>query len=116
MAQQGGIPVERRLAGDLPRLSEELELVIYRVAQESLTNVLRHSEATRCLLELVRTPEGIRLTVSDDGRGMAEPVGNGTIGIEGMRERALLVGGKLTVNSVPGAGTTVRLGAPVEET
>lgn len=114
-ARQGGIPIERRLAGDLPPLSEELELVIYRVAQESLTNVLRHSEASRCLLELVGSPDGIVLTVSDDGKGIAGPTSNGAIGIEGMRERALLVDGKLSISSAPGAGTTVRLEAPLEK-
>lgn len=115
-ARQGGIPIERRLAGDLPPLPEELELVIYRIAQESLTNVLRHSEATRCLLELVGSEEAVILTVSDDGRGISGSSDNGTIGIEGMRERALLVGGKLTINSAPGAGTTVRLEAPLVKT
>jgi two-component system sensor histidine kinase UhpB len=114
-ARQGGIPIERHLAGDLPPLSEELELVIYRVAQESLTNVLRHSEASHCLLELVGSPDGIALTVSDDGKGIAGPTSNGAIGIEGMRERALLVDGKLSISSTPGAGTTVRLEAPVEK-
>jgi two-component system sensor histidine kinase UhpB len=114
-ARQGGIPIERRIASDLPRLSEELELVIYRVAQESLTNVLRHSEASRCLLELIGSTDGVVLTVSDDGKGIAGPTGNGEIGIEGMRERALLVDGKLTVSSAPGAGTTVRLEAPLEK-
>ena len=114
-ARQGGIPIERRLASDLPPLSEELELVIYRVAQESLTNVLRHSEASRCLLELVESTDGIVLTISDDGKGIAGSTDNGAIGIEGMRERALLVDGKLIISSAPGAGTTVRLEAPLEK-
>jgi two-component system, NarL family, sensor histidine kinase UhpB len=114
-SRQGGIPIERRLAGDLPQLSEELELVIYRIAQESLTNVLRHSDASHSVLELAGSSDGIVLTVSDDGQGFSGPMGNGAIGIEGMRERALLVDGKLTISSAPGAGTTVRLEAPLDK-
>jgi two-component system sensor histidine kinase UhpB len=114
MARQGGTPIERDLAGDLPPLSEELELVVYRIAQEALTNVLRHSEASSCRLELVRARDRIVLTVSDDGKGISTPATNGAIGIEGMRERALLVDGTLTIRSAAGQGTTVRLEAPIE--
>jgi two-component system sensor histidine kinase UhpB len=114
LARQGGIPIERKLASDLPPLSEELELVIYRIAQEALTNVLRHSEATRCQLELAMSDGRVILTVSDNGKGISDPAGNGTIGIEGMRERALLVDGVFSIRSAPGRGTMVRLEAPVQ--
>ena len=114
LTRQSGIPIERTLATDLPPLSEELELVIYRIAQEALTNVLRHSEATRCQLALEMSNGRIVLTVSDNGRGISRSAGNGTIGIEGMRERALLVDGVLAIDSAPGSGTTVRLEAPVQ--
>jgi len=113
-ARQGKVRIERRLASDLPPMSEELELVIYRVAQEALTNVLRHAGASHCLLELTSSPEAITLTVSDDGKGMPASY-DGTIGIEGMRERALLVDGTLAIESQPGAGTTVTLRVPPEE-
>jgi two-component system, NarL family, sensor histidine kinase UhpB len=114
MARQGGIAIERDFAGDLPPLPEELELVIYRIAQEALTNVLRHSGASRCQLELNRLNHQIVLTVSDNGKGISGAAGNGTIGIEGMRERALLVNGRLTIRSAPGEGTTVSLEAPID--
>jgi two-component system sensor histidine kinase UhpB len=113
-ARQGGISIGRHIDGELPDLSEELELVIYRVAQEALTNVLRHSGAGRCALELVAEPDEIVLTVSDDGRGMPGQVATGTIGIEGMRERALLVGGRLDIGPMPDGGTRVRLTVPLE--
>jgi two-component system sensor histidine kinase UhpB len=113
LARQSGIPIERKLASDLPPLSEELELVIYRIAQEAMTNVLRHSEATRCELALEMSNGQIALTVADNGRGISDPPGDETIGIEGMRERALLVDGILGIDSAPGSGTTVRLEAPV---
>jgi len=113
--RQSGIRIERRFATDLPPLPEELELVIYRVAQEAITNVLRHAEATRCLVELDFDGEQIVLTVSDDGVGMATPPPEReTIGIAGMRERALLGNGTLAIESAPGAGTTVTLRLPVE--
>ena len=113
-ARQGDLQVERHFAEDLPSLPSELELVIYRVAQEALTNVLRHAQASRCVIELRRTDGVVDLSVSDNGGGMPERVEGDAVGIEGMRERALLVGGSLTVESSAGSGTTVRLRVPLE--
>jgi two-component system sensor histidine kinase UhpB len=113
-SRQGAVQVERHLSGDLPSLTPELELVIYRVAQESLTNVLRHSEASRCVVSLELRDEAIELTVQDNGRGLPDRIGTDTVGIEGMRERALLVRGTLALSSAPGGGTTVTLRAPAE--
>lgn len=114
LARQGGIRIERRLGDGLPPLSEDVELVVYRVAQEALTNVLRHSGAGSCVLEL-RAAEGwLTLLVVDDGRGMPPQPDEATIGIEGMRERALLVGGQLRVESPPQGGTSVLLRIPVD--
>jgi two-component system sensor histidine kinase UhpB len=114
-SRHGGIPVERSFSADLPELSGELELVIYRVAQEALTNVLRHSEAERCRISLAPADGLVELTVRDDGRGMPAHVGPEAIGIEGMRERALLVGGTLSIGPGEGGrGTEVRLRIPVE--
>jgi two-component system sensor histidine kinase UhpB len=112
-ARQGDLQVERHFAEDLPSLPSELELVIYRVAQEALTNVLRHAEASRCVIDLHRVDAAVDLSVSDDGRGMPERVDGAAVGVEGMRERALLVGGSLTVESGAGRGTTVRLTVPL---
>jgi two-component system sensor histidine kinase UhpB len=116
VSRQGGLPVERDFGTELPELSEELELVIYRVAQEALTNVLRHAEATRCRVSLAAVGGGVELVVADDGRGMPSQVGSEAVGLEGMRERALLVGGTLTIGPGPGGrGTEVRLTVPVGE-
>jgi len=112
--RQGDLQIERRLADDLPPLSTELELVIYRVAQEALTNVLRHAEASHCLVELQSQDGQVELRVSDDGRGMPTRIEGESIGIEGMRERALLAGGSLAIEARADAGTTVRLTVPVE--
>jgi two-component system sensor histidine kinase UhpB len=115
VSQQGAVTIERRLSPNLPNLTEELELVIYRVAQEALTNVLRHAGADRCVLSLTAEGDVIELTVTDDGRGLPEELGSETIGIEGMRERALLVGGSLSIGASSGGGTEVRLRIPAAE-
>jgi two-component system sensor histidine kinase UhpB len=115
ISTQGGIEVQRSLATDLPPLSPDLELVIYRVAQEALTNVLRHSEATRCEVSLTRIDSDIELIVEDNGRGLPEAWPDETVGIEGMRERALLARGRLEIGNQAGGGTRVALLAPIEE-
>jgi two-component system sensor histidine kinase UhpB len=114
-SRQGGLQVERRLTAKLPQLSPELELVIYRVAQEALTNVLRHSEATHCVVSLEVSDGMIELSVQDNGGGLPDQPKSDTVGIEGMRERALLARGTLALASSPDGGTTVTLRAPVGE-
>ncbi|MFD7772299.1 HAMP domain-containing sensor histidine kinase [Streptomyces sp. NPDC059787] len=106
-----GLSVQHCLDGDLPELDRETELVIYRVAQEGLTNTARHARARRAELALRRAPGGVELRVRDDGRGIGvTPEG---AGIRGMRERALLVGARLTVDRATDGGTEVRLAVPV---
>jgi two-component system, NarL family, sensor histidine kinase UhpB len=113
--RQSGVRIGRRLSAQLPPLPTELELVIYRVAQEALTNVLRHAQASRCLIVLESNDGEVELRVSDDGVGMPSPRVNAeTIGIEGMRERALLGNGTLEIESHPGRGTQVTLRLPFE--
>jgi two-component system sensor histidine kinase UhpB len=113
LSRQSGITIERQFSADLPELSAELELVIYRVAQEALTNVLRHAEATRCRISLAADEDFVELRVADNGEGMPSSVDADTIGIEGMRERALLVGGSLRIDSADAGGTEVRLRIPL---
>jgi len=95
--------------GDFSDLSPETQLVAYRVAQESLSNVVRHSDAQHVRVRLRRDGDGIELTVSDDGHGFVLAADEGGLGIPGMRERALLVGGELEIESKPPVGTRVRL-------
>ncbi|MEV5826392.1 sensor histidine kinase [Spirillospora sp. NPDC052242] len=104
--------VERNLHPDLPALHPDVELVLYRIAQESLTNVARHSGASEVELSLAPAgePGGVLLRVEDDGKGLGH-VREGA-GIRGMRERALLVGGTLTLEAAPGGGTRVTLFVP----
>ena len=99
--------------GDFSDLGDDPQLVVYRVAQEALNNAVRHSEAQRVEVRLGRDEDGgVVLEVSDDGRGFAFDESQRGLGIGGMRERALLVGAELTIESRPGAGTTVRLTVP----
>ena len=86
-----------------------MQLVVYRVAQEALSNAARHSDAKRIEVGLRRAGDGVELDVSDDGRGFAFEESERGLGIAGMRERALLLGGDLTIESRPGRGTTVSL-------
>ena len=110
---QSGIPVERRFADRLPPLSDEAELAVYRVAQESLTNVARHADASRVELGLEPGANSVVLRVVDDGRGIAEARSlNGNGGLRGMRERALLVSGALAVKPARDGGVEVRLEVP----
>jgi two-component system sensor histidine kinase UhpB len=108
-----GLVVHRTLAPTMPGLSHEAELVIYRVAQESLTNVVRHAHARSAEVELEAIDGGVRLRVCDRGVGL--PVDLRALdagGIRGMRERALTIDAKLRVESSPTGGTEVQLWVP----
>lgn len=101
--------------GSGDRLSTAAETTAYRVAQEAVTNVMRHSNATRCSLVLARVDERLRLVVADDGTGFDATAATAAgLGLRGMRERAALAEGTLAVRSSPGDGTTVVLEVPVE--
>jgi two-component system, NarL family, sensor histidine kinase UhpB len=111
-SQGTGLPVTRYLDRDLPAIGEEAELVIYRVAQEALTNVARHSGSEHAELVLAVGDGVVTLRVLDDGRGIASEDGGG---LRGMRERAVLVGAELSVGTRAGGGTEVRLDLPTRE-
>jgi len=106
----GGPTVRRSIAPGLPALPPATELVVYRVAQEALTNAARHAGASRVELTLQRLGDLVVLGVDDDGRGL--PVDATGAGLRGMRERARSVGGELAVTGRPGRGTRVRLSVP----
>jgi signal transduction histidine kinase len=119
-SERSGIPVSLELPEDLPRLSEAVEIALFRVLQESLTNVHRHSQAKTAEIRVEVDAEEIRMEVSDHGRGMPELVlrqlrGDGTklgVGLAGMRERIHELGGTFDVSSDQN-GTTVRASAPL---
>ena len=112
--RRSGIRVTRRVPSDLPRLSGEQDLVVYRVVQEALTNVARHAQARQAELSVEQVDGQVRVVVRDDGRGFrgAPPDDRG---IGGIRERAMLVHGTVEVQSAPGQGTQVVVCIPVHE-
>jgi len=118
VSDRSGVRVRPQLTERLPTLAPEQDLAIYRVAQESLTNVTRHAGARRVDLSLIATHGGdVTLRVRDDGRGIAANEANGTgTGLAGMRERALLIGGRLTIAAPDDGGTEVRFTIPVGAT
>ena len=113
-ADQSGIRVERRFAEELPPLSEEAEIAVYRVAQESLTNVARHADASRVEIALQPGVGSVVLRVVDNGHGLPETStsSNGHTGLRGMRERALLVGAALAIKRSSEGGVEIRLEVP----
>jgi two-component system, NarL family, sensor histidine kinase UhpB len=113
---EGEVEATARIEGDFTDLADDAGLVVYRVAQEALSNAARHSEARAVEVTLRRDADGVELAVADDGRGFAFADSERGLGIGGMRERALLVGGTLVIESRPGAGTTVRLRIPAQST
>ncbi len=111
---QDGPRVRRELQGTLSAMPSDVELVVYRIAQEGLTNALRHSEARSATVSLTADAESMTLRVVDDGKGMPAELPRDTAGVAGMRERALLVDGRLSIESRPGQGTEVRLEVPLD--
>jgi two-component system sensor histidine kinase UhpB len=104
-----GIQVQRDFDPSLPKLTPETELAVYRIAQESLTNVARHANASRVTIALTRGHGSVVLRVADDGHGFEGSLPEEHGGLRSMRERALLVGGALAINESPRGGVQVRL-------
>ncbi|WP_296181977.1 sensor histidine kinase [Pseudomonas sp. UBA1879] len=97
----------QRLAG----IPEEMAVAAFRITQEAVTNMLRHAQARNLLVRIKRNPEGLCLTISDDGQGFSpspNPGEEGQRGMAGMVERATLLGGHLNVKSEPGQGTDIQ--------
>jgi two-component system sensor histidine kinase UhpB len=109
--EQAGLELEWDFARALPPLTPDAELALYRVAQESFTNVARHAEARRVWLSLQAGRDSVVLRVVDDGRGMNGRSANGG-GLRGMRERAVLVGAALAIKPARTGGVEVRLEVP----
>jgi two-component system sensor histidine kinase UhpB len=113
--QNSGISIAFQKTGEERRLSPEVELALYRIAQEALNNVVRHSQARRADLRLYFGEKTVELEVSDDGIGFNVPqsptdfVPNGHFGLLGMYERADLIGARLSVASAPGKGTRLKV-------
>jgi two-component system, NarL family, sensor histidine kinase UhpB len=109
VSEQSGIRVHRKLEASVPPLSPEVELAVYRIAQEALTNVMRHSDATDVTASLEVADGALVLGVADNGRGMPDDMVEGG-GLAGMHERAMLIGAELQIEPrAPGVSVTLRL-------
>jgi signal transduction histidine kinase len=111
-AELAGLTVRSRTSGALGPLPTEIDLAAYRIVQESLTNVTRHSDATAVTVHIERKPREVRLEVADNGRAAALTTDGS--GISGMRERARALGGDLTAGPRPGGGFVVSARLPYE--
>jgi signal transduction histidine kinase len=105
--------VELTEDGEPLRLDPEIETVVYRVVQESLTNAARHADADYVAVEVLRQGDAIRIAVGDDGRGFDVDQPSSGFGLTGMRERISLAGGRLEIKTSP-AGTTILASIPCE--
>ena len=114
-SQSHSLDVSFQKFGEEQRLSREVELALYRIAQEALSNVVRHANARRANLQITFGDSEVRLEVSDDGAGFQMPKSptdfapGGHFGLLGIRERAELIGARLEVESAPGKGTRLRV-------
>src|SRR5579884_2900376 len=108
VGEQTGIRVRHELHGPIPDLPAGVELAVSRVAQEALTNAVRHSGASEVTVSLRCSEAELLLSVTDNGRGLPEQTLAGG-GLTGMRERAMLIGAELEINSTAGTGVEVRL-------
>ncbi len=113
VSEASGIAVELKIAKTFPRLTPESELAVYRIVQECLTNVRRHSRSERARVELNDTEEGPEIVVRDWGVGFdPDAVEEGHYGLLGVRDRARLIGGRATIDSTPGEGVCISLVLP----
>jgi signal transduction histidine kinase len=114
-----GMQATLEVSGDSTPLSPDQELVLYRVSQEALANTRKHTQATDVRMKLAFEPDAVRLDISDNGGGFSVPdsvsemVRRGSFGLMGIQERVWSVGGQLSIQSTPGAGTRLSATLPV---
>jgi signal transduction histidine kinase len=114
--ERTGIASTARVQHAFPPVSDDVKLAVFRVCQEALTNVQRHSKATSVSVSLARRNGQLLVTIEDNGVGFASGAStSGSLGLLGMRERAESLGGSLAVESEPGEGTSILLTTPLHE-
>jgi signal transduction histidine kinase len=112
-----GIAIDVRVPKELPHLPADLELCVFRICQESLQNIAKHSGASKARIVLEHSGNQLCLSVSDSGKGFvrSEAVLSGGVGMLSMQERAISIGGNMIVTTSPGEGTEVSLTVPLQE-
>jgi signal transduction histidine kinase len=118
MSQTTSIQVKFQSTGEEKRLSDNVEIALFRISQEALSNILRHSDATEAIVAIGFTPTEVQLEISDNGKGFVPPSNPGALsklghyGLLGIYERAELIGAKITIDSEMNQGTSVNLVIP----
>ncbi|MFJ7567030.1 PAS domain-containing protein [Herminiimonas sp. NPDC097707] len=113
-SERSAVAYELKLPSPPLDFSREVNTAIFRILQESLTNVSRHSQATFVMVELQQQSDSVNLKITDNGKGMdaSTRARRKSLGLLGMRERAFMLGGNLTIHSTPDAGTTIEVRIP----
>lgn len=116
-SRRTGIAIDMDLPAEDDTLPEEIKTPLFRILQESLTNVARHAQASRVCITLAHHDDTVRLTVRDNGNGLAPDAQRkrGSYGLMGIRERVYLLGGNVCISGEAGAGTTVEVSVPLGE-
>ncbi len=114
--ERTGIPCELTMLQEDFDLNDQVATAVFRILQESLTNVARHAAASRVTVEVQEQDDEMRLTVQDDGSGLPDKKErrHNSFGLIGMHERVKMLGGRLTIDSAPGQGTRIEAVIPVE--
>jgi signal transduction histidine kinase len=121
VSDSGGLRIEHHIANLDGLFSSENEIHLYRVVQESLNNILKHSQAASAWIAIERAEGQVQIRIEDDGCGfdyrdrMSAPNHPGGFGLTGIRERVRLLGGQFTCDSAPGQGTRLRFDIPISQ-
>ncbi len=121
MSRHSGLEIDYQYTQPpgLGRLPSRVEVTLYRVAQEAITNIVRHAAASRASVVVIQQRSDIVMLVEDDGKGIRPDLmrtrGSKSLGLTGMKERVALLGGSCAIESVPGEGTTIRVRIPLNE-
>lgn len=116
LESRGVINAVLNIEGETPNISEEKELMLFRISQEAIHNVLKHSRAKHLLISLSYSEYCLHLSISDDGVGFTnEPLSSSGVGMLSMRQRAKLIGGDVQITSVQGKGTTILVTLPISQ-
>jgi signal transduction histidine kinase len=119
-SKRSGLKISFHEHGLTDRLSQDMEIALYRIAQEALNNIMKHAQAREVEVQIVRHKNGLRLTIEDDGNGMKGnvplkgPSVSGGTGLVGIRERANSFGGTILIDSSPGKGTMINVEIPIK--
>jgi two-component system, NarL family, sensor histidine kinase UhpB len=118
---QGGLHTEITVNGEEKKLGGDTELVLFRIVQEALNNIIKHAQATQADINLEYLPDRVKMSISDDGKGFIlekesqSAISRGGLGLVSMKERAELIGGELSIKTHPGIGTVICVEVPLVE-